>query len=115
MLERDNFLKQIHKAIKQHSSLTKEDILQIAEHGADAGWNGFSYYNETVQFYNDHETLLWDLLESEADEFGEESVITFLDKHCNTKDVANLTQFKNWMAWYALESVAYWLRDLEDK
>ena len=43
MLERDNFLKQIHKAIKQHSSLTKEDMLQIAEHGADAGWNGFSY------------------------------------------------------------------------
>ena len=112
MMERDKLLHQMHKAILKHSEhLTTEDFIQIAEHGADTGWSGFCYYNETVLFYNDNETLLWDLLESEADEFGEKSIITFLDIHCNTKDIADLTQFKNWMAWYALESVAYWLRD----
>lgn len=115
MTERDKFMNQIYKAIKEHTNaLTLEDFLQIAEHGADAGWNGFCYYNETVLFYNENETLLWDLVEAEADEFGEESVIGFLHTHCNTKELGTLTQFKNWMAWYALESVSYWLRDKED-
>ena len=116
MLERDKMMNQIYKAIKKHSdALTLEDFLQIAEHGADTGWAGFCYYNETVLFYNDNETLLWDFLESESEEFGEASIISFLHTHCNTKEICSLTHFKNWMAWYALESVAYWLRDLEDK
>jgi hypothetical protein len=114
MFERDKLMKQMHKAILKHSEhLTKEDFIQIADHGADAGWDGFCYYHETTLFYNDNETMIWDYIEMEAEEFGCKSVLTFLEVYCATKSVANLTQLKNWASWYILESVAYWIRDQE--
>ena len=116
MMERDKLLHQMHKAILKHSEhLTTEDFIQIAEHGADTGWNGFCYYNETVLFYNDNETLIWDYIESEAEEFGCKSILTFLETYCSTNTITNLTELKNWASWYALESVAYWLRDQQVK
>ena len=91
---------------------TLEDVLT---NGASVGWPGFTYYVDTVEFYRKYEEEIWDLLDEQYDTSGlYGNIIEFIGSFNGAKDVGNLTQFKNLLAWYALEEVARYKIEDED-
>ena len=60
--------KDLVKAVKKHGGLDDQELMDAAEHGADSGWGGFTYYKDTTEFYDKNEELIWELLEGQADE-----------------------------------------------
>ena len=81
-----------------------ETLRDVASHGADAGFPGFTYYSDTGNFYSAHKALIWEALAEDAEDFGYDSVTDFVASF-NTK-AHDATQFENLLAWYALERVA---------
>lgn len=49
----------------------KENLRDIAEHGADQGFKGFTYTRETVDFFKRNRASIVELAEQEADSMGE--------------------------------------------
>ena len=41
-------------AVRDHSGLDEEQLCEVADHGADAGWPGFTYYSDTSAFMAAH-------------------------------------------------------------
>jgi hypothetical protein len=48
----------------------QESASDISRHGIDGGFGGFIYTSDTVKFYKANRTLILDLLEQQAEEFG---------------------------------------------
>ena len=99
-------------------------IMDIVNNGADAGWPGFTYYNDTHAFAMRYRKLIVKLLTEQADEFGQEVVEmvskfgVFRKSPMDNDDKMALYQYlgggkviagpgtiTNLMAWYALEEV----------
>ena len=98
-------------AIQAHSSLTLADIRQAGEHGADAGWRGFTYTLDGAEFTRANRSLVWELLDDEAEEFGFDSVPAFVASF-NRSDMADTEDgFDCLLAWYALENAGRYLAD----
>lgn len=91
------------KAIREQ--LDDDRLRDVAEHGADGGFPGFSYYSDTVAFYNEHADAIWDMLGDLADDMGE-TPIGVIAGFRIAKDIQSDDQFKNALAWFALEEVA---------
>lgn len=49
---------------------TRETLRDVAAHGADSGFPGFTYYSDTRRFYIRHRSAINELVMSEAREFG---------------------------------------------
>lgn len=97
------------EAIEKHSGMDREQIREAGEHGADAGWPGFTYTAEGAEFYRDHSRLVDDLLQDTADDMGygsvAELVATFARKDMtDTRDGHDCL-----MAWFALEEAGRYL------
>ncbi len=45
-------------------------VEEVAAHGADAGWPGFVYTPECVEFYQANKEAIWELLEEQANALG---------------------------------------------
>ena len=91
--------------------------------GANAGFTGFIYYKETTAFWKANKKNIKKLMEQEADELGEGSVISMVKKFNSVKDNfsedeigrslygkfdEDLYMLYDSFAKYALEEVAYW-------
>jgi hypothetical protein len=97
------------KAIRDHANLELSTIRDASNHGADSGFAGFTYYTDTSEFYAANQTLLWDILADDAEEFGYPNVPAFVASF-NRADMADdATGFECLVAWYALESAGQWL------
>ena len=100
----------------------RETLLDVAAHGANAGFAGWTYYSETVAFFEANRGLILERLKADADEceldplgmvtgFGclksykigsfeiAEAIFGESEEWCNV--------VKNALAWYALECVAH--------
>lgn len=106
---------------------SSEHVLRmVAEHGADGGYVGFSYYVDTVQFSEQHMDLITETLLEDCREYGYKTmsrfVITFsclqdgfheeeinrcLYLAVGAKNKDYYTPIMNALAWYALEKVAF--------
>lgn len=53
-------------------SEAKENLIDVNNHGADAGFPSFTYYRDTVRFFEKHRKDILSVLEEDADSFGEE-------------------------------------------
>lgn len=53
-------------------SEAKENLIDVSNHGADAGFCRFVYYADTVPFFEKHRKEILSVLEEDADSFGEE-------------------------------------------
>ena len=102
------------RAIREHGSLELQDIIDAGEHGADAGWSGFTYYGDTTDFYRANEGLLWELLAADADAFGYASVPAFVGSFVRADIADDRTGFECLVSWYALETAGRWLGDRRD-
>jgi len=99
------------RAIREHADLELSNIRDAGRYGADSGFAGFTYYTDTIEFYDNNESLIWDLIEEDSDEFGQ-TPLEFISGFGGSAHVGDLTGFKNLLSWYALESAG---RRLEDR
>ena len=110
------------RAILRH--LDREQLEDVARHGADAGWSGFTYYTDTCAFYKAHKGDILKLAQDMASELGEDMLDMISHFRClsnNNKpdytpseiaealysgrgECADL--IRNAMAWFALEETA---------
>jgi len=104
--------------------LDRETLLNVTNYGAQAGWPGFTYYNDTIAFFNRHKAEIRTLLKSEASGLGESITTMVSSFNClkaydiSEDEIAevifggandeddNVILIKNALAWYALETVA---------
>lgn len=93
-------------------------LSDAANHGADAGFPGFTYYADTVPFFRRNRKEILARLESLAADLGEEMLQCLAGFQClkgvPTLDLARgidgrgeyATQVQNALTWFALEEVA---------
>jgi hypothetical protein len=98
-------------AIQAHSGLTLADIRQAGEHGADAGWGGFTYTTDAADFIRENRSLVWELLSDEADEFEFDSVPAFVASFTRSDMADSEDGFECLLAWYVLETAGRYLDD----
>ncbi|WP_461257223.1 DUF7222 domain-containing protein [Treponema sp. R80B11-R83G3] len=103
------------------------------EHGAKAGFTGFSCYSETIKFFKNHQTDIVSHMENLANEIGIDIIsmvqnfgvfyqkdkpsISKVGKALwdNSKNYKDLKELYNVFSWYVLEEISNtWYRYLED-
>ena len=114
-------------------SEAKENLIDVHNQGADAGFCNFLYYKDTVPFFEKHRKEILAVLEADADSFGEEPAQLVFGFNClrlkeadreeqrayrsaisrllysNRKvdwDRPEEVQLANSLSWYGLETVA---------
>ena len=100
----------------------KDTLSDISNHGVDGGFNGFIYYSDTVEFFDNNRNLVLSELNQFADELGESAIDIVKGFKCLNGDydseveqvIMNLddsdnTTVKNALAWFAAEHVAHQL------
>lgn len=90
---------------------TPEVIEDVANHSADAGWGGFTYTTECVEFYERHKDALWEMLREDSEEFGYSNPMEFVVTFNRSDMLDDEDGLKNLLAWYALETVCRRLVD----
>jgi len=89
----------IKKYLKENYE--QSELQEIAEGGLQGGVSGFIYYSETIEFYDENEDEIWELLEQDAEEYGYKDINTFIASF--NGDIQSLTQYKNLLTWYSVE------------
>jgi len=103
----------------------RDTLRDVLQGGADAGFHGFIYYTETRAFYLEHRALILEQLREDAESMGAESVISLVASSncaddCSEDEIGRALYgsldesdgariVSNCLAWYALESVAYYV------
>jgi len=83
------------------------NLKEVTKHGCVSGCvSSLIYYEDTVKFHDKHKEEIWERLYDEYKDFGCDSVIDYIASLNGSKDVQSLDEFKNLLAWYAVESVA---------
>jgi len=80
-----------------------DTMRDVENHGADVGFNGFIYYQETCGFYDSNADAIWEAINEDAEDSGV-TPLHFLASFNTYIDTD--TSFKNALAWYALERAA---------
>jgi hypothetical protein len=123
--ERPDFKKLINAVVRE---LGKESIQDVNNHGADAGYPGFTYYSDTHKFAMRHRKDIISLLNESADQLGEEVVSmiknfgVFRRQPADNQDLQDIYKYlgggrpeqgtiTNVMAWFALEEVCRMFED----
>ena len=73
--------------------------------GASQGVSGFIYYKDTSDFYDANHDLIWDMLWNESESSGYH-ILRLISCFGGAGNVGSDSQFKNLLAWFALEQVA---------
>lgn len=97
----------------------KEMAVDVANHGADAGWSGFTYYTDTVAFTKRNKADILEMAKEMAESIGEGNMFDLIagfnclkilpeeaaEAIYNSKSDAKDTVY-NALAWFALEEVS---------
>jgi hypothetical protein len=102
---------QLLRAIREHSGLELASIRDAGNHGADAGFGGFTYTTDAAEFTDANEQLLDALLQEDAEQFGHKNVAEFVGTFGRADMTDTLDGYKCLIAWYALEAAGHWLND----
>lgn len=95
----------LYNAVLHHSGLTGDELREVADHGADAGWAGFTYYRETTAFMDAHGDIVWAMVADQAMAFGVTTMAHIASFGC-AEGVESQAGLDNALAWWALETVA---------
>ena len=99
-------IKELYNAEKEHEpTISSEDFKMISENGADWGVMGFTYYVDTLKFYDRNESIIEDFLIEEANEHGYNSMFEL--PNAGRLTIETIKDFKNFASWYILEAVAH--------
>ena len=99
------------QAIREHSGMELQSIKEAGEHGADAGWPGFTYTVDGAEFYRANSATIDTMLQEDADSFGMEDVAALVASFTRS-DMADTDDGRACLlAWYALEEVGRYAAD----
>ncbi len=111
----------------------KESLIDVNNHGAMSGYCGFTYYKDTVTFFEKHRKEILSLLEEDAESFGEDPASIVMQFRCLNLSRSDRDEWRtyqgavsrllygtkkvdwdrpdeimvaNSLAWYGLETVA---------
>lgn len=112
-------MKTLSKAVIEQIG-DRDSLEDVARHGADGGVPGFTYYWETVEFFNANKAAILDLVFEQADGFGLSKVDFVKGFNCIDEvdqgiedEIGEIvygdgdsTTIKNALAWFALEEIA---------
>jgi len=104
----DTLIEAVRKQLGEDGDDDFNSIMRdVASHGADTGWPGFTYTMDCVEFHDANEDAIWELLYEDGVAQGDhDSVAEFIGTF-HRKDMGNdLRSLKNLLAWYTLEAVA---------
>lgn len=103
----------------------KATLEDIVNHGVDGGFHGFTYYSDTIKFFDDNRSLILSELADLAGDIGVTSIDVVrgfrclqlggdnwnheIDQVLMGIDCDDDTQIKNALSWFAAEQVAYQL------
>ena len=73
------------------------------------------YYSDTVKFYDEFEDEIWDMLHEDTENFGNDNILQTIGQFNGAKNVGSLDQFKNLLAWYAVEETCRKLLDEKEQ
>lgn len=90
-----------------------DELADIANHGAQSGFTGLIYYDETSDLYDHYSDEIWQMIEKDREDFGMKTCLELITSFNGAKDVANDAQFKNLLVWYAAERIAFKLTEGE--
>lgn len=104
-------------------------LSDIARYGADAGWAGFTYTGDTVDFFKAHKKAILALLQDMADQCGQGMLETVQGFNCIGKGYSLdeigeaiyagrgecAAIIKNALAWFALEETAYRFENMKER
>ena len=108
-------MKKLYEAIKHHSNLEDESIIDAGKHGADTGWAGFTYNDDCIEFYDTNKTIIHEFCVERAEEFGYKNWMEMFS-NLNRVDMLDLEDgFKILAAWFVLERVGHWLDDEQNQ
>ena len=85
-----------------------ETILELADHGADAGWPGLCYYNETSALYERYEKEIWEALHEDCEDGCPMALIASFN---GAKNVGSDAGFRNLLVYYMAERTAHAIAD----
>lgn len=83
--------------------LDADQIKDLAEHGAAAGWPGLTYYRDTCALYEEYEAEIWECLNDDADAMGEPNVLKLIATLNGADCVSDKDTFENLLVWYMAE------------
>lgn len=110
------------------SRVGMDAVKDINEHGIDAGFSGFTYYNDTVKFFDTYKKDILKLAEDTASQIDDNGMLSMIqsfnclssgDRNKRKPDYTqteiaealfsgkgeNVTTIKNAMAWFTAEEV----------
>jgi hypothetical protein len=87
------------------ATFTKQELKEMVEHGADAGWNSLTYYKDTCELYNRFKNEIWEAMIQDTDEMGFRNVFALISSF-KASDVGSVDQFENLLVWYMAERTA---------
>ncbi len=76
----DTRFPRITRAVLRH--VDREQLRDVANHGADSGWSGFTYYSDTCAFFKAHKADILALAKQSADDLGEEMLAMIRGFRC---------------------------------
>ncbi len=96
----------------EENGYSRKNILEdITEHGCQSGIIGeLIYYKDTVDFYDEYEDEIWERINNCADSQGVDAH-TFISQLNGSKTVMSGDQHKNLLTWFAVEDVAWEMRN----
>lgn len=84
----------------------KDRAMDIASHGADAGYPHITYTSDTVKLFDRFGDEIWDMAVQDAEDMGCKNVAEMIAGFGRADMLSGLDQFKNLMVWYACEKLA---------
>jgi len=83
------------------------NLEEVVKHGCVNGCvSSLIYYEDTVKFHDKFEDEIWEMLYDAQMDMGFDSIPEYIASLNGSKNVGSLEQFKNLLAWYAVETVA---------
>jgi len=113
MTAMDPTTRKLYDAIREHSGMERAQIVEAGEHGADAGWPGFTYTRDGAEFYRTNDEAIDELLAELADDMGQ--TVAELIASFTRSDMVDTRDGRDCLlAWFALEHVGRQLADMDD-
>ena len=89
----------------------RDTMSDVAQGGAEAGFGGFTYTNDCVDFYEANKDAIWELLREDACQMGYDNATALIGSFNRADMAEDPDGLANLLAWYALEFVARHVSD----
>ena len=82
----------------------KQYAIDAGNHGADAGWPGFTYNSDCIEFFDKNKDMIEEFIEESVEEFGYENGMELANTF-GRKDMLTMgiDGYKVLMSWFILE------------